>query len=387
MNRVLRLVLPVLMLACAAWGCAGVGDARASVRYDSFEAYQRDTLARLTASRASRGSAAAAEARLNLPSEWRPAGPVRGGILLVHGLGDSPWSFHDLGPELARQGFLVRSVLLPGHGTDPHDMLGVSLEDWRRVVAEQADLLRRDAGPIVLGGFSTGANLVLDQAYESPDVAGLLLFSPAFRSSVPFGWLTPALRYVRPWLLDPATAHEDAIPVRYTMVPTNGFAQFHRSSRLALRHLAQRRFERPVLMVLAAGDSVVDTAHALEAFRTRFPHPASRLLWYGAPPAADDPRILARPDRLPDWRISQFSHMGLLFSPDNELYGRHGTIRLCRNGPDEAATRACREGAEPWFSDWGYHEEGKVHARLTFNPYFAWQAQRMSELMDAALGE
>jgi len=380
-TRVLGLLALVLSIGCASDRREG-----RPISYNSFAAYEADALRRVTARRGGDAPDALLTAGLNAPREWRPAGAPRGGVLLVHGLGDSPWSFHDLAPELARQGFLVRSVLLPGHGTVPQDMLEVTLEDWRRTVSEQTDLLRRDAGLVYLGGFSTGANLVLDQAYSSQDVAGLLLFSPAFRSSVPFGWVAPLLRHVRPWLVDP-DAERESLPVRYSNVPTNGLAQFYRSSRLAQQHLASGRFDKPVLMVLAASDSVVDTDHAVEAFHTRFPHPASRLVWYGTPPqrAVDDARILTRPDTLPALRISQFSHMGVLFAPENPLYGRDGTLRLCRNGRDEQATKACQKGGEVWFSEWGYSEPGKVHARLTFNPYFAWQANVMAEVLEAGV--
>lgn len=377
---VLVLVL-VLVVGCA----SDIGQAPPAPP-ESFAAYEADTLRRVAARRGALQADDWVEARLNAPREWRPVNrPIRGGVLLVHGLGDSPWSFHDLGPELARQGFLARSVLLPGHGTVPEDMLDVTLEDWRRTVAEQAEMLRRDAGAVYLGGFSTGANLVLDHAYADPRLAGLLLFSPAFRASVPFGWVTPLLRHVRPWLVEPAAVAE-SIPTRYSVVPTNGFAQFHRSSLLAQRHLASGRFDKPVLMVLAASDSVVDTAHAVEAFRTRFPHPAGRLVWYGAPPRSQgDKRMLVQPDVLPTWRISQFSHMGVLFAPDNPLYGRDGRLRLCRNGHDAQAMQACQQGGEVWFSEWGYREPGKVHARLTFNPYFSWQAGVMAGVLDAGL--
>lgn len=373
--------LLALMLSAA---CASDRMEARPPSYDSFAAYESDVRRQVMARRGGDAPEFLSMADLNTPREWRPVGAARGGVLLVHGLGDSPWSFHDLAPELARQGFLVRSVLLPGHGTAPEDMLNVSLEDWRRTVAEQTLLLKRDAGPIFLGGFSTGANLVLAEAYSTQNVAGLLLFSPAFRSSVPFGWMAPLLRHLRPWLVDPGLETE-SIPVRYSNVPTNGFAQYHRSSRLAQRHLASGRFDKPVLMVLAARDSVVDTDHALEAFQTRFAHPASRLIWYGNPPqrALNDERILSQPDALPDWRISEFSHMGVLFAPDNPLYGREGTLRLCRNSRDAQAIQACQKGDEIWFSEWGYSEPGKVHARLTFNPYFAWQAGVMSEVLEA----
>jgi len=202
--RAWRLVAAASAIAASLAGCAGRPPAPVTAAYESFDDYRRETMQHLVARRRARGTAADLEAALNAPQEWRPQGPVRGSVLLVHGLGDSPWSFRDLGPVLAQQGFLVRSVLLPGHGTVPEDMLTVTLEDWQKVVAEQVALLRREASPVFLGGFSTGANLALDYAYDHDDVAGLLLFSPAFRSSVPFGWVAPLLKRARPWLLQPA---------------------------------------------------------------------------------------------------------------------------------------------------------------------------------------
>lgn len=85
-----------------------------------------------------------AELAWNAPQEWRPQTPHGKGILFVHGLGDSPWSFHNLGHHLAKQGFLVRSLLLPGHGTHPKDMLEVRLEDWCQVVSDQAQRLGQE---------------------------------------------------------------------------------------------------------------------------------------------------------------------------------------------------------------------------------------------------
>jgi len=41
-------------------------------------------------------------------------------------------------------------------------------------------------------------------------------------------------------------------------------------------------------------------------------------------------------------------------------------------------------GAAVWYSDWGYREAGKVHARLTYNPYFEWQAEVMAQVLEAA---
>ncbi|MBB3010739.1 alpha/beta hydrolase [Cupriavidus alkaliphilus] len=382
----------VLLAACAASG-------RPPPIATGFEDYRRDTIDMLQARRHFQATDKAAELAWNAPREWLPATACDGatpattptpdkGILLIHGLGDSPWSFHDVARQLAGQGFLVRTVLLPGHGTRPQDLLDVTLEDWQRVVREQADALRRDVAQVYLGGFSTGANLALDYAYAHPEVAGLVLFSPAFQSSSRYDWLTPLIGWFRPWLLEPDGRRPMQNAVRYMTVPTNAFAQFWRSSREARQRLAERPYDKPVFMAVAQHDSVLDTAYLLSAFQQRFTHPVSRLVWYGARPAglADGGRVLVRSDALAQRRISRFSHMGLMFSPANPLYGERGSLRICWNGQDEVALRACERGEPVWYSDWGYREPGKVHARLTFNPYFEWQGEVLADVLNRRPG-
>lgn len=367
----------------AATACAVRDQAGHAPRQVSFDTYRQDALQTLQQRRVRQDGDFALELAWNAPREWRPAGQPHRGVLLVHGLGDSPWSFHDIGQQLAAQGFLVRAVLLPGHGTRPEDLLDVTLEDWRRVVDEQAEALRREVEQVYLGGFSTGANLVVDYAYAHPDVAGLLLFSPAFMSNSAYDWLTPLIAWARPWLREPDDTRPLQNAVRYMTVPTNGFAQFYRSSRQARQALRGAPYGKPVLMVVAEHDSVLDTAYLSKVFNSRFTHPASRLIWYGNDDGqlGRDQRVLVRTDRLPELQISQFSHMGLLFSPSNKLYGTTGSLRLCWNGQSEAARVACQQGGPVWFSDWGYQEEGKVHARLTFNPYFDWQSDVMRQVL------
>lgn len=381
--RLLRLLPLVTLQACTSLADGGNPQ-------ENFDAYRQQTAALIQAQRNFQTDDHAAEVQWNAPQEWRPAGPPKGGILLVHGLGDSPWSFHDVGRMLAAQGYLVRTVLLPGHGTKPEDMLDVTLGQWQQLVREQARLLSEEVPTVFLGGFSTGANLVLDYAYDHDDIAGLVLFSPAFRSDSAYAWLTPWIGWARPWLAAP----HDGIrpmqtPVRYLNVPTNGFAQFYRSSALAQKRLHQRSFDKPVFIAITQHDSVLDTAYVLDTFNQRFEHPASRLIWYGDSPAraAHTPRVEVRKDYLPEFRISQFSHMGLMFSPDNPLYGVGGTQRICWNGQDAPDMQQCVAGAPVWFSDWGYREPGKVHARLTFNPYFDWQSQVLLQVLAAAKAE
>lgn len=351
----------------------------------SFAEYQQQTIAWMQQHRAFQTPDHDAEIAWNAPREWRPSGTPKKAILLVHGLGDSPWSFNDIAPQLAKQGYLVRTVLLPGHGTQPKDMLDVTLAQWQQVVREQAQVLREQVPEVYLGGFSTGANLVLDYAYQHDDIAGLVLFSPAFRPSNSYAWVTQYIGWFRPWLAKPDSGVRPMqTPVRYLNVPTNGFAQFYRSALLAQSDLNQGAYTKPVFIAITQHDSVLDTHYVLQQFNRRFTHPASRLVWYGASPAPVDalPRVLARSDYFPAQRIAQFSHMGLLFSPDNPLYGSHGSQRICWNGQDAADMQKCLKGEPVWYSDYGLREPGKVFSRLTFNPYFQWQTQVMLQVLD-----
>ena len=383
----LFLVFPAVGMAMGA-GCAVRQDSATLMpRSPSCEVHAEATRPRVLAPRSIQTQRPDSEVEWNAPFELRPPAPTTKAILLVHGLGDSPWSFVDVSPTLVEQGYVVRTLLLRGHGTHPADLIGVRLEDWQWQVREQITMLQRDFPDVWLGGFSTGANLVLEHALDDTRIRGLLLFSPALRSNELFDWVTPWLVRLKPWLLSPET-HPLQSPLRYHIVPTNGLAQFYRSSVVVRKRLKARTFDRPAVIILAQHDSVVDVRYVHRAFERRFTHPASRLIWYGNTPprSASSSRVLVRTDVLPQERISQFSHMGILFSPQNPLYGRDGSERICFNGQTEGDVAACQAGEPVWYSDFDYREQGKIHARLTYNPYFDWQSQVIQDVLAACSG-
>lgn len=108
--------------------------------------------------------------------------------LLVHGLTDSPYSMKALAEVLFRQGFEVTVLRLPGHGTFPSMMTEMRYRDWKAAVnlaVRDVAKRRRPGQPFYLGGYSTGATLVLTYALDALTDAGLhkpdrvLLISPA----------------------------------------------------------------------------------------------------------------------------------------------------------------------------------------------------------------
>ncbi|MDR5876281.1 alpha/beta hydrolase [Vreelandella gomseomensis] len=331
----------------------------------SFDEYVRDTHAWIADNRAFIGDDRHREIALNAPFERRPDTPEKRGILFVHGLGSSPWYFTDMANAMAEDGWLVRSILLPGHGSRPADLMLPAHEDWEDAVAHHTQLLANEVDELWLGGFSTGGNLVTAQALKDDRVEGLLLFSPGFYPDSQYLFLAPAISYFWDWLdID----DEDNIAT-YQSLPSRGAALYYRSVSAVQKNLEAEHFDKPVLMTMSQHDSVLDPAATLDAFQTRFPNPKSRFVWYGdTPPHLDDPRITALTSYLPERRISNFSHMNVLFAPENPYYGEAGSYTMLENGQEDLTPPDDPDAL--WFSAWGQQDPEKYHARLTWNPYF-----------------
>jgi len=129
----------------------------------------------------------------NLPRNWNRSFQLsvdapRGGILLLHGASDSPYSMRAVADVFHRQGFDVLALRLPGHGTVPAGLMDVTAGDWMAIARLGVRWLRErlpDSVPLYLGGYSTGATLAVDYTLDAlvdpqleiPD--RLFLFSPA----------------------------------------------------------------------------------------------------------------------------------------------------------------------------------------------------------------
>ena len=120
--------------------------------------------------------------------ELVPSGKPVGGVLLLHGLTDSPYSLRSIGQFLAARGYHVVGLRLPGHGTAPAGLLRVEVEDLEAATRLAVRDLRARLGPdepIVLVGYSNGAALAVGYALDARDDASLprparlVLISPA----------------------------------------------------------------------------------------------------------------------------------------------------------------------------------------------------------------
>lgn len=111
------------------------------------------------------------------------------GVLLLHGMSDSPYSLRNFGQRLNAEDAWVIGLRLPGHGTAPSGLVRVRLEDMNAAVQLAVHRLRDKVGerPLYLVGYSNGGALAVNYALLSlenpslPQISGLVLISPSIR--------------------------------------------------------------------------------------------------------------------------------------------------------------------------------------------------------------
>ena len=193
----------------------------------------------------------------NRPFLLEPQQPPKGAALLVHGFTASPWEMRPLGEALAAAGYLVRCVLLPGHGTTVADLAARRYEEWLAAVREGYGQLAETGLPVFGVGMSTGALLLLALA-EGEKFAGLALLSPFLRLRHRLAPLVGLLRHVKRHQRRRLPEH--LAPYYYDQRPLNGIHQIRRLIRRIEPTL--ERVTAPVLVLTALGDRTVDAASA-----------------------------------------------------------------------------------------------------------------------------
>jgi alpha-beta hydrolase superfamily lysophospholipase len=123
----------------------------------------------------------------NRTFELAPDGEPSGGVLLIHGLTDAPYSVKASAEIYRDAGFYALALRMPGHGTVPGALLQADWEDWRAAVRLGARHVRGRIGsrlPFHVVGYSNGAALAVQYAFDAlggsglPPPSRLILLSP-----------------------------------------------------------------------------------------------------------------------------------------------------------------------------------------------------------------
>jgi alpha-beta hydrolase superfamily lysophospholipase len=290
--------------------------------------------------------------------------------LLTHGLSDSPYHMRHIATFFQRNGFRVMAVLLPGHGTQPGDLLDVRWQEWAKAVRYGADCLASEVDELYLAGYSAGAALSVLQAMEDQRVRGLFLFSPAFEITSMAAWAN--LHKLYSWLM-PRAAWVNVLPdsdlYKYESFCKNAAAQMYSLTRA----LPQRAMDIPVFAVASADDSTVHSAATLR-FMRRARHPCSKLVWY-ATEKLEQQNLEWVSSVVPEKRILSSAHTGIVLPPEDTHYGAVGSYANCLHyfPHDMKGYAACMAQAqEVWHGE--VHPQNLKHGvlrRLMYNPHYA----------------
>ncbi|MEM7212940.1 MAG: alpha/beta fold hydrolase [Pseudomonadota bacterium] len=312
------------------------------------------------------------------PAAHCPAGSHQRGILLIHGLSDMPFAMRDLSEAFSERCFLVRSILLPGHGTRAGDLLKVSRTDWLNAARFGLETLKADVDEVYAGGFSLGGLLATRLAVDDPDLHGVFAFSPAL--SLKRAWQLQQSVWVR-HLVDWADTDAPDDFARYEAMPINALAETYLLTQELREELLQAPIAVPTLLVQSADDAIIDAETNSRYFEDRFSSRFSRSIVYVQNPptrlSASDPRVSYADSYLPKQRIIGFSHQSVHIAPTNTHYGVTGEYRNCgvNGGRSAADAERCINSKEVWWTEIVGDASpdlpaNTITARLTFNPLF-----------------
>jgi alpha-beta hydrolase superfamily lysophospholipase len=202
--------------------------------------------------------------------------PPRGGVLLLHGMSDSPYSLRAHGEALRQHGYRVVGLRMPGHGTIPSGMLDLQWPEIAHVVQLGMRHLATRVGdkPLYIIGYSTGAPLAVDYALAAqqdptlPAPAKLVLVSPAIGVSGAAAlakWsrrlsILPGLHRLA-WL----DIQPEFDPYKYNSFTTNAAEQVFELTRSVANRLAARDDREQPLPPMLVFKSTVDATVSNDA--------------------------------------------------------------------------------------------------------------------------
>lgn len=318
-------------------------------------------------------------------------------VLLIHGLTDSPYLFHDLANSFVEQGISVRTLLLPGHGTAAEALVDIDQADWRQAASYAIKSMLNDFDNVYLGGFSTGGALVVDylnrnnlNESELQKLKGVMLWSPASEAKAGMAW---AAKYVS-WFTDYLDEAADIDFAKYESFPANAGAQVHAlMKRIEPKKLKGLR-NTPFFVVASEVDQTIETDATVNILarwhaQNGAAQAQDKLVYYYANNVEDQLNTL--PSSLKTIttfscegqvyceRVLDIAHTSPTNASSNPHYGWQGSYRNCEHLTGTDLFASCKTTSSPTL---GELTEENLQAtpnlqRLTFNPYYEQMLEQM----------
>jgi len=234
----------------------------------------------------------------------------RAGVLLIHGLSDSPYSLRNLGQDLHKRGAWVVGLRLPGHGTAPSGLVRMQWQDMHAAVELAMRHLRQKVGtqPIYIIGYSTGGALgmyysllALNDA-SLPRAARLVMISPAIGVTDIAALAKWQARLGRLLGIDKLawnSIQPEYDPFKYGSFAVNAGEQVYLLTVAVQSQLDKYTFEElkqlpPVLAFESVADNTVSAPAVIQGLFARLPENGNELILFDINRNADVEFLLKR---------------------------------------------------------------------------------------------
>ncbi|MBX9704825.1 MAG: alpha/beta hydrolase, partial [Gammaproteobacteria bacterium] len=221
------------------------------------------------------------------------------GILLMHGLFDSPFTMRDLATHYQKLGFHVRCILLSGHGTIPEQLKDIEYQQWLEDVSLALSSFKKVVSNIYLSGFSTGGLLAIYQGLIDPSIKGIVALSPALNLKPMIALGTHILSWTKMmierdyWNID----RSEQDPTKYSAFPMNAPHQVALLVEQFKRLNKYTEFTTPLFIASSEDDETV-SSHAALHFFERQSNSKNRCIYYSNDIVDnEDMRITIEPSR------------------------------------------------------------------------------------------
>ncbi|MBT5470115.1 MAG: hypothetical protein HOK41_05890 [Nitrospina sp.] len=330
-----------------------------------------------------------------LPFEYQPNKEKCGnskpskGVLLIHGLTDSPFLMRDLGKIFKENCFWVRSILLPGHGTVPGDLLNIKYSQWVEATDSGIDSFSGIVDDLYIAGFSTGASLSLHHVLRKKNpknIKGLILISPGIKENTSLGFVAGFIGSIGKFI--PKAGWLDLLPdedkVKYESFSANAGAQFHYLAK-ELRQLAADNppITTPIYMAISSADATVDPYLGKDFFCNHTKNEKNKLLWYSGVETTNEDNVknctggIIKHQKIDDeiLGVLTYAHLSLPIDPSNDYYGEKGEYKNCLAYTySDDKLKICKQeidiNSKVKYGEKSDKNEGNPVRRLTFNPEF-----------------
>ena len=137
-------------------------------------------------------------------------------VFLIHGLGGTQYDLGSMHKRLKNAGFVTHSLTLPGHGTTPEDLVGITAEDWLQAVRVKYHEVLAQHEEVHVMGMCMGALLAIETVKREGHTCGkLIALAPPIYLD---GWATPWYAVARH-----ALYHVPTVPARMKIVEEDPF--------------------------------------------------------------------------------------------------------------------------------------------------------------------